>query len=321
MAKKVATQVEALRVELQAPPRVSLLEDAVVTGSGDSKRPLMAAMIGFGALVVGIFGVSWRELRSGRIRSTDEVVQELGMRCVGALPSLSDQRQESEDPDGTLGDDSDQVMNEFVAATRARLLYAARVEPFQVLMITSAQAGEGKTSLAGQLATSLARAGRKTLLLDCDLRRPSAHRLFDLEPEPGFCEVLRGEIDIADAVRPTSLTGLALIPGGKWDNQVGQALAQEGRVRAILERLRGQYDFIVVDSSPVLAAADSLWIAQYVDTALFSILYDVSHLPSVQAAYQELSGLGIRILGAVLGGAPTKHIGLEYTKYATESAR
>ena len=183
------------------------------------------------------------------------------------------------------------------------LLHAARTEKLHTVMVTSALGGEGKTSLASQLAASLARAWRKTLLIDGDLRNPAAHKLFDVPQEPGFCEVLRGEAAVNDSVRPTSLSRLWIMPAGQWDAHAVQALAQEN-VHDLFEQLKQQYDFIVVDSSPVLPVADALLLGQHVDGVLLSVLRDVSRTPAVYAAQQRLNNLSIRTLGAVVIGDP-----------------
>src|SRR5205823_3082907 len=194
------------------------------------------------------------------------------------------------------------VITESVDAIRTQLVHAARTDGLHVVMVTSAVGGEGKTSLASQLAASLARAWRKTLLIDGDLRNPAAHKLFDLPLEPGFSEALRGEINLTDAVKPTLLSRLWLMPAGHWDAHAVQALAQEG-VASMFEQLKQQYDFIVVDSCPVLPVADSLLLGQHVDGVIFSVLRDVSRLPSIQAAQHKLRSLGVRTLGAVVIGA------------------
>jgi capsular exopolysaccharide synthesis family protein len=182
-------------------------------------------------------------------------------------------------------------------------------------MVTSPTGGEGKTSLATHLAASLARAGHQTLLLDGDLRRPAAHRVFEVSADPGFCEVLRGEVEPADAIRPTPAAGLWLLPAGECDGEAIGLLAR-GAVPRVIERLKQQYDFIVVDSSPVLPVADSLLLAQHVDGVLFSLFSEVSRLPKVYAAYQRLNSLGVRILGAVVNGVRPEPYGpgLYYTK-------
>src|SRR5262249_26886645 len=175
-----------------------------------------------------------------------------------------------------------------------------------------------KTSLASQLAASLARAWRKTLLVDGDLRHPAAHKLFDLTLEPGLSEVLRGEANLPDAIKPTLMSRLWMMPAGHWDAHAVQALAQGG-VRRMFDELRGQYDFIVVDSSPVLPVADALLLGQHVDAVLFSVLRDVSRLPSLQAASQKLQHLGVRTLGAVVIGTSTDLGGKSY-QYKAQAA-
>jgi capsular exopolysaccharide synthesis family protein len=202
-------------------------------------------------------------------------------------------------------------LTEAVDALRTLLLHAARAADLQVVMVTSAGAGEGKTSVASHLAASLARAWRKTLLIDGDLRHPAVHRLFDQPPEPGFSEVLRGEVGAHDAIRPTAVSRLWAMPAGNWDSHAVQALAQES-VRSLFEELKGQYDFVVVDSCPVLPVADSLLLAQHVDAVLLAVLRDVSRAPAVHAARQRLAGLGVRTLGAVVIGADGQSAGTAY---------
>jgi capsular exopolysaccharide synthesis family protein len=159
---------------------------------------------------------------------------------------------------------------------------------------------------------SLARAGRKTLLIDCDLRRPSAHQLFEQTLQPGFSEVVLREVEIPDAIRPTTTdANLFLLPAGHWDREVIQELAKNG-ITGIFEKLRAEFDFIVVDSHPVLPATDSLLIGQQVDAVILSLMRDVSQVHHVHTAYQQLSTLGIRVFGAVVNGVPVKDYGKGY---------
>src|SRR5207249_3385906 len=184
-------------------------------------------------------------------------------------------------------------LTESVNSIRTMLLHAAGVAPLRVVMVTSATGGEGKTSLSSHLAISLARAGRRTLLVDTDMRRPSVHRVFDLPQDPGLGDLLRAEVDIAEVIRPGPVDDLWVLPAGRSTSQAIQALALEG-VPVIFNRLREQFDFIIVDSCPVLPVADSLLVAQHVDGVIFTLLRDVSRLPQVYAGYQRLSALGVR---------------------------
>jgi Mrp family chromosome partitioning ATPase len=113
---------------------------------------------------------------------------------------------------------------------------------------------------------------------------------------------LLNEIDLAGALRPTTvIDNLFLLPAGQWDREVLKALAQDGFKRTF-DELRREFDFIVVDSSPVLAATDSLLVGQHVDAVILSLLREVSQIPAVEAASQRLTGLGIRVLGTVVNG-------------------
>jgi capsular exopolysaccharide synthesis family protein len=163
--------------------------------------------------------------------------------------------------------------------------------------------GEGKTSLATHLAASLARSRRNTLLIDCDLRNPSLHRLFDLPRQPGFSEVLRDEAPLAQAVQATHVANLSVMSAGRCDTEALQELAQD-RLGTIFQQLKDQFEFIIVDSAPALPVVDSLLVGQHMDGLLLSVMHEVSSLPKVYAAYQRMELLGLRILGAVMSGTP-----------------
>jgi capsular exopolysaccharide synthesis family protein len=287
------------------------------------KQILMCGGAGGGILGLILLAFAYWEFRARRISNVEDVVYGLGWRLVGQLPALPERSR-----GGLLGRQGDprywqSLMTESVDATRTMILHAARVEGIHTVMVTSAVSGEGKTSLSCHLGCSLARAGRKTLLLDCDLRNPAAHRLFELPGEPGLCEVLRGEAQLADVIRATPAANLWMIPAGQFDEQALQmlTLTKEG-FPLLLERLKTQFDFIVVDSSPVLPVVDSLVIGQNVDVVVFSLLRDVSRIPSVYAAYQRLATLDIRILGAVVNGVDAGSYGYDgqYAPYARQTS-
>jgi capsular exopolysaccharide synthesis family protein len=318
--KRVGSQVEAMRVELKAPDRVTELDPehgAYIVHPDETKRKIVASGLGgFGTLGLILFVVAWVEYRPRRITSVDEI-QDLGLKLVGTVPALPSRRQLrllNANGDGEALWQN--ILTESVDTARTMLLHAARSERTQVVMVTSATGGEGKTSLSSHLAASLARAGRKTLLLDCDLRNPALHRLFGTSRTPGMCEVLRGDTELAEVIWQTPAHGLWMIPAGRCDSLALQALAQD-HFKKIAEPLRAGYDFIVVDSAPVLPVADSLLIGQCVDAVIFSILHDVSRLPKVYAAHQRLEKLGIRMLGAVVSGTHVDAYGPEY-QYLTQ---
>jgi len=282
--------------------RIELKEDAEVIPNFNLKQKMLFSIAAGVILLFGVVGlIGLLEWRNRRVDGVDQVVSELGMRVIGTIPAFPS-RASLKSGEASQNQNWRFILNESVNSTRTMLLHAAKTQRMQVLMVTSAMQGEGKTSLSSQLATSMATAGLRTLILDCDLRNPSLQKLFDVPVAPGCSEILLQEIDISDAVQPTSVPNLWIIPAGQCNHRVVAALAQGHPLEALFNRLRGQFDFIVVDSCPILPVADTLLVAQYVDGVVFSILQDVSQLPKVQSASDRLAQLNIPLLGAVVNG-------------------
>jgi capsular exopolysaccharide synthesis family protein len=313
--RKVSAELEALTVELKAVPRITELESAFVTQPDDYKRrgwaTAAAAALG---LLLALLAVGWREIRLGRVQSPDELAQGLGIKLLGTVPPLPKLGSEGEVAPSAA---EIHLLPDALDATRAMLLHAARAHAARVVMITSAVAGEGKTTLAGRLAASLARTGRKTLLIDADLRNPGLHRLFKLPNAPGLSDALLATAPVEEAIRETAFTGLSMLSAGRPDNAIAPAIALEN-LGIVLKELRDQYDLVLIDSPPVLAVADPLLIGQQVDGAILSTLHDFSQLPKVHAAYERLTQLEIRVFGAVLNGTDA---GLAEPDYPYASSR
>ncbi len=287
----------------------------VILNQNLTAKVFLAAVCFVAGCLAVMLAVAFLEWRSRRVDSVEQVVNDLGLRVIGTIPAFpSKQALKSGDP--AQSRNWRFVLNESVNSARTMLLHTAKTENMQILMVTSAMQGEGKTSLASQLATSMATAGLRTLILDCDLRNPSMHKLFDAPLTPGCAEVLCQEIDVSDAVQPTSVPNLWLIPAGQCSNRVITALAQGHPLETLFNRLRGQFDFIVVDSCPVLPVADSLLVGQHVDGVVLSILQDISQLPKVMTTADKLTLLNIPLLGAVVNGIkPDIHAyGYNYVK-------
>jgi capsular exopolysaccharide synthesis family protein len=312
-------QLETSKMALRDQPRISVFQPADLQKKDAKKQILATALAPAATLIMVCAGLGWWEYRQRRVYSADQVSSGLGIRVVGAVPELPNLERRLIGPGGEFELEGHPVVESF-DAIRTRLLRDGQAEAPRVVLVTSAGAAEGKTTLAAHLAGSLARAGRKTLLLDGDLRTPSVHQLFEVPLQPGFSEVLLAEVEPADAVQGTPLENLAVVPAGQWDREVMQALARDG-VQGIFERFKEEFDFIVVDSHPVLAAADALLLGQQVDAVLLSVLRDVSRAPRVYAACQRLSALGVRLLGAVVNGTDPEEVVTGPATYALAGVR
>jgi polysaccharide biosynthesis transport protein len=299
---KVRAQREQLQVEAQSNrARILVMQRAEPPDSKNTRsRDTVATLAGVGGLFLGLVGTSFLEFRVRRIQTAEEVTSELGMNVVGSLPVLPN-RWSADNGNGNGDSYWGHLVTESVAYIRTVVLCGNGAQPTRVLMITSAQAQEGKTMLASNLALSIARTGRRTLLVDGDLRRPSVAPLFGVPEGPGIAEILRGEARASDCIRPTPMPGLSLLPAGRSCRQVIQELAREG-IGNLFQQLREEFDFIVVDSCPVLPVSDSLLLGRLVDAVVFCVRPKVSRAPSVCAAREMLSRLNIPVLGTVING-------------------
>ncbi|MFO0842166.1 MAG: polysaccharide biosynthesis tyrosine autokinase [Gemmataceae bacterium] len=314
-SQEILRRLDQERVELQAANRISKFQDAELMKRDNKKQILAAAAAPVAVFATVSLGLAWLEFRKRRVRAAGEISRGLGIRVVGAVPAVRHLERQLVNPAGESDLEGTPVM-ESIDAIRTRLLHEANTRSTRVVMVTSAAPGEGKTTLAAALATSLARAGRKTLLLDGDLRRPAVHELFEVPPQPGFSEVLLGEVEMAEAAVESAQENLWLMTAGQWDREVLLALSRDG-LEGVFDRLADEFDFIVVDSHPVLAATDSLLIGRQADAVLLSVLREVSEMPRVYAASQQLTAVGIRVIGAVVNGTDPEEV---YTSAAAPAA-
>jgi polysaccharide biosynthesis transport protein len=193
-------------------------------------------------------------------------------------------------------------LTESVDGITARLLRRAELEQRRVVMVTSAVSGEGKTTLAAQLAMSLARAGRRTVLVDFDLRQPSYDEAFGLERCPGVSEVLRNESDLSRSVQATQTGNLSVLTAGRWNRAALSALANGG-ADSMFKELRDEYEFVIVDTSPILPIADARFVSQYVDSVVLCIFRDKSESPKIRAACEILDAFGVQCVEAAVVGS------------------
>ena len=219
--------IAVLQVEPTPGPRVKEWSRAEVPAGKDYSRQIkFGGAAGLGVLRHGRAGRRLpRTSRPAGSATPMKCMRGLGMPVVGTLPPVpAKARSLTENSDASAWQGR---LIEAVDSIRTYLMHAARTDNVHVIMVTSAGIGEGKTSLASQLAASLARSWRKTLLIDGDLRHPATHTLFNVPLEPGFAEVLRGEASPAEAIKPTALSRLWLMPAGHCDAHAVQALAQD----------------------------------------------------------------------------------------------
>lgn len=303
ISEKVGAEMEALRIELQSPTRVTLLQEAEVPQLRDmGRKKSLAGVAGIGGFGLVLLAMAVIEFHTRRITDPQDISQTLALDLLGTLPAMpkSGWKFWQRPTAGRLAIWNNALI-ESVDSVRSILLHGEDGIRRQVLLVASANSGEGKTTFACQLAGSLARAGRKTVLVDFDLRRPRVHELMQTPLELGLSELLSDQLQVDTVVHRTSEPKLDVIPAGRVTDEALHAIARNG-ADTLFRQLRQDYEFVIVDSSPILYVADGGAIGRNVDGAILAIRSHVSRMPVVAVACERLEMLGINLVGAVMVG-------------------
>jgi len=302
---KLQTQKNQQQVELYAPDRITVVQDANIPEEPEIKKKtqlsILAGLATLGCIVCGFTLFEWFSYRVG---AATDVSSDVGLRVVGTIPSP--------DRGGLLGlgifagkvdyDEWNRAVTESMDVVRTFLM--RHIDPSRPasILITSASANEGKTTVSCQLAASLARTGKRVALVDCDFRRPSAHLMVEGRQGPGLSELMRGEATLDQIRQQTQAPGLTLIGAGDVDQRVLQLLSVDGG-RSLIQQLKAKFDFVIIDTSPLLFVAEPSMIAQNADVVLLSTRKDYSRVQYVIQARDSLRSLQVPLLGAIMVGA------------------
>jgi capsular exopolysaccharide synthesis family protein len=183
---------------------------------------------------------------------------------------------------------------------RTNLQFVQHGEDVRVFIVTSGALGEGKTTTVANLGVALAQAGRRIVLVSCDLRRPRLHKFFDLQNETGLSSVLSGQSDLATAMqRAKNLDNVILLASGPIPPNPAELLASD-RMRRVVDELRRAADFVIIDTPPLFAVSDALPLAALSDGAILVADAVATTRTAVRHARQQLDQVGARVLGGVL---------------------
>jgi capsular exopolysaccharide synthesis family protein len=208
------------------------------------------------------------------------------------------------------------VFEESIDGLRTHLMLSEELLGMKVLAVTSAAADEGKTSVAAQLAVNMAWVtGKRTLLIDGDMRSPDIYNVFGISNEPGLAEILKGDCSVEDAIVRNEKNYTDVLPAGKLRTNPHRLLGN-GAMTAFMEEVRSKYDHIIIDTPPILAASEALVLAKVADKSLMCAMKDSSRIDQVKKAHERLTVAGGQPIGIVLNGVPTSQYLRRYGAYA-----
>jgi capsular exopolysaccharide synthesis family protein len=301
--KTFSDRIEQLRVERQRPARVSVAAWAEVPRSPSrDKRMKYSIVLVMGALLCGCaLAVGWHELTQP-VEAPADVERRCGLPVLGTLPRFEDLHR-GHLPSRNLLDDCRTIW--------VNLSLTKQGGPCRVLVVTSAQGRDGKTSFAINFATSMALMGRRVLLIDGDLRKPDVARYLNTEHGFGLTDVLAGTCPLEQAVRGTDLDVLNILPSGRKAPERDEPLAN-GRLGELLGQLRGMYDEIVIDTPPVLAVSDAKLWALHADSVVFVTRSGWSGGRDLLEASRRMRSGAAPVSGVVITGV---RMGDSYERY------
>ena len=192
-------------------------------------------------------------------------------------------------------------------ATEFRRLYnnlkRYRTSTNKSILITSSNRGEGKSTIASHLALTIANISKKKILvIDSDIRRPKMHKIFNVARENGLCECLRDSVDPMKAVKKTEQENLFILTAGDRTDSPSSLFESEA-ISSIFEKVKFYYDFIIVDSAPVLAISDTLFVCEEVSKVVLVVMAGVTPREIVSRTKEILVDSNAEILGVVLNNA------------------
>lgn len=288
---------------------VSIIDTAerptVPTSPNMFKNLLLALLIGVGLAALTLF---IKDQLDDAIRVPEDVESKLRLPLLGVVPKAT-----GRDPDAEMGDPKSPV-SEAYNSLRAALLYSTSAGLPQVMLVTSAQSAEGKTTTSFATAASLARMGRKVALIDADLRRPSIHRRFGLSNERGLTDLLTSGDPVETAVLATPQENLFVIASGPIPPSPTE-LVSSPRMEQVVQELARTYDVVVIDSPPILGLADAPALSALADGVIFVVESDRSRRGSLKTALRRLRAMRPILLGAVLTKFDPTRSGNRYSEY------
>ncbi|WP_163655319.1 CpsD/CapB family tyrosine-protein kinase [Listeria sp. PSOL-1] len=185
-------------------------------------------------------------------------------------------------------------------AIRAQIEFASFEKDFQVVLITSPEPESGKTTIAANLATVFAKQGKKTLLIDADMRRPAVHRIFNMTNRHGLSElIVTKTADAHDFYRETMVESLFVMTSGLMPPNPNELLSSN-RMKSILQDLAAEFDRIIIDTPPVLAASDALVLAPSLDGVLLVLRSGHTLYENAKKVVSELKQARVPLIGAIL---------------------
>jgi succinoglycan biosynthesis transport protein ExoP len=275
-------------------------------------------------LIVGLFlGIGlafFLEYLDNTIKTPDDIKERLKLPYLGPVPAIvvmkenpGNQERKPEDDLVTISSPKS-TASESYRGIRTSLLFSSADNAPRIILVTSAAPSEGKTITAANLSVTMAQAGNRVLLLDCDMRRPKMHRVFNIPRDRGVSNILVGNCTIDEAIIHTTIPGIDIVPSGPVPPNPSEMLGSQ-RMTKLLTDVRDRYDRIIIDSPPLTAVTDAVILSRRVDGVVLVIRAGETHREIIKNAIGLLNAANAHTVGAVLNGVEMGRDSYYYYQY------
>lgn len=297
---------------------IEIIEPAPIPGSPSSPKTLINLMIGMVmGLSLGIVFAFVKEYFDVRVQ-TPEDLKRRGFVPMTPIMNMDPEIERLGRGDGLTAKDRAvdahlitlsfpfSSIAESYRQMRTNLQFARVGQPVKTLLVTSPAPGEGKSTTACNLAIAFAQTGKKVLLVDADLRRPTLDAKFSLTKEPGLTEYLVGKKNLKAVVQQTKVENLSAICSGEIPQNPAEALGSESMRKLIVEA-SAEYEVVLFDSSPILAVTDPAVVSTMVDGTLIVVSSGKTRAQDLEQASELLEGVGGKVIGVVMNNFDPHH--------------
>lgn len=327
IANTLSDEFVAMVRELETPEDGSRPDSRVVVEQRASIPahpivPKSARNIGIGVLLGLALGVGLaviRDLLDNTVKTRETLEEITATGIVGTIPLDKERRKQA----AIAFEVDNSAIAESFRKLRTNLQFLAVDNPPRVIVVTSSMPHEGKSTTAINIALALAEADNNVVLVDGDMRRPMLHKYLDLVGAVGFSSVLSGGAELKEALQKTRFAGLTVLTSGFVPPNPSELLGSLA-ARKLLNELRTQYDYVIVDSTPLLAVTDAAILAAGADGVLIMARFGHTKREQLSHAVGTLESVGAPLLGAVFTMMPTRGTGAygygySYSYYGADS--
>jgi polysaccharide biosynthesis transport protein len=263
------------------------------------RKPLVLSLVFLVAVAQGLFLAFALEKLDLGFRSTEQISRILGVRALGLVPRVSRLSSIGKPPHEYILECPESAFGEAIRTLYTNLLLTDVVQRPKIMLITSAMPGEGKTTVILSLARMLATVGHRVIVVDCDLRRPSVHKELGIEPGPGLVDCLTAGTNVEDVIQEDPHTGTHILRAGTPLRNSPEQLDSQSMQR-LLKHLGRKYDVVLLDSAPLLAVSDTLFLSRLADKTIFLVRWGKTRRSAANLALRQVLAAQADVGGALL---------------------